>query len=404
LKSQEIPTIETLAVGMRFIGPNWTKAARQSLFPRFNTDHCVPGRAGHFAKNSLAAFGHGFTNCYADLEDALRNFANEGEHRLGIIATPNNKHKEAAVALMRAGVHVAIDKPLAHTVDDAFAIAQVAQATGMKNAVLPTYCAFPANLEARHRIHHGGKARKIRGGRFTYDQGWLKKPLSEMTPETGGEQAGWRKDSSQSGDGGALGDILSHLLFQIHFITGLSIVAVKHGNLRHVVEGETMTLPSGQQVQTTDDEASVICILENGAEIHCHAVQYASGHRNDNRWELWIDEETFGWDMAFHPEILKIDNLHLASEAFTCPVLKAVNVMPSFHGVGWRDAGSTILQWLGWEITGTRPEGVEPFPLDVLFGLNVNLVIEAVVKSDELEGQKVEVDWINSWKELARFG
>ncbi|MBU3668424.1 MAG: Gfo/Idh/MocA family oxidoreductase [Candidatus Taylorbacteria bacterium] len=398
LKTHNTPTVKGLLIGgSGFIALHWAKAALSSLFPRISMNHCVPGRPENIEKNAAIAAKLGFSTCYTDINEAIKYF--DSVFPLAIIATPNDCHERDAIALMENRVNVAIDKPLAHTVESALKIAQAARRTGVKNAILPTYCGYPAILEVRKRLHLSGKAGTIRGGSFNYYQGWLRKKYAEMTPEEGKDQALWRKIEEKSGAGGALGDILSHLLFQLYFTTGLPIVAVKHANRRFVVEGRTMVV-DGRTHKTTDDDTSVICVLENGAEINCHAVQYANDHRNDNSFELWTTDETLKWDMASHPEILKINNQLLAAEAFSHPWLKHTNTLPSFHGEGWHDAGSRILQALAWEITNTRPEGVEQFPLDTLVGLNVNKVIDAVVCSAENDGQRVETGWINSWDDL----
>ena len=45
-----------------------------------------------------------------------------------IIATPTHQHKEIALDALKAGKHVYCEAPLAHTIEDARAIAQAAKA------------------------------------------------------------------------------------------------------------------------------------------------------------------------------------------------------------------------------------------------------------------------------------
>jgi predicted dehydrogenase len=400
LISTPVTTINGLFHGLSgFIGPQWAAAAGMVMSPRLRRKHCVPGRPENLGENARKAAALGFPYSYGTLEEALADsFA---QHRLGIIALPNHLHEDSALMMLNAGMHVACDKPLAHTRDSALRMAQSAKtflSGGTRTAVLPTYCTFPALLEAEHRI--ACDRHRILGGRFTYDQGWLKKPLAQMSPGSGGKQAEWRKDAMLSGAGGALGDIFSHIVFQLWFLTGQKVVAVKRANRRFVVDGKLVKKPGGSEVVGTDDECFAILVLEHGAEIHCHAVQYADSKRNDNGWQLWTDGPTYQWNMDHHPEILRIGDRQIAGDAFAAPIIGATRTMPAFHGQGWTEAAARMLQWFAWEITNEYPQGVRPFPFDFLLGLNVQHVIEAVIESAESDGKDTDVRWINGWDDL----
>lgn len=399
--STRVNTINALFHGLSgFIGSQWAAAAGMVMNPRLRRDHCIPGRAENLVVNAEIAAKLGFSHSYGTLEEALADSI--ANHRLGISALPNHLHEESVLPMLGAGLHVACDKPLAHTYESARRMAQRAKelrSGGTRTAVLPTYCAFPALLEAEYRI--ACNRPRILGGRFVYDQGWLKKPLAQMTEAEGSKQAGWRKVVDQSGDGGALGDIFSHIVFQLWFLTGQKIVAVKRANRRFVIEGQMVKMPDGTTVAGTDDECCAILILESGAEINCHAVQYADGKRNDNGWQLWTDGPTYQWNMDHHPEILRVGDRHLAGEAFTAPILGATRTMPAFHGQGWTEAAARMLQWFVWEIMDDYPPGVSEFPFDFLLGLNVQKVIRAVIESDDSGGKEADVGWIDGWHNLA---
>jgi len=385
-----------------FIGPEWAMAAGMVMSPRLRREHCVPGRAENLVANAEIAAKLGFSHSYATLEEAIADVG--ARHRLGIIALPNHLHEDSALTMLNAGMHVACDKPLAHTYASALRMAERAKelrSGGTRTAVLPTYCTFPALLEAEYRI--ACDRPRILGGRCSYDQSWLKKPLAQMSLGSGGKQAEWRKDAMLSGAGGALGDIFSHIIFQLWFLTGQKIVAVKRANRRFVIDGKMVKKAGGSEVVGTDDECFAILVLEHGAEIHCHAVQYADGKRNDNGWQLWTDGPTYQWNMDHHPEILRIADRQIAGEAFAAPILGATRTMPAFHGQGWTEAAARMLQWFAWEITNEYPEGVQTFPFDFLLGLNVQQVIEAVIKSDGSDGAEASVNWFDSWDTLSQL-
>ena len=159
--------------------------------------------------------------------------------------------------------------------------------------------------------------------------------------------------------------------------------------------------PDGFTVPTTDDHVLFTAVLSNGAEISIEAVQFAKDRRNDNSWELWTENNSYKWDIAGHPEVLWVGNEQVAADGFSTPLVGATHSLPAFHAdSGWTGAGGRILQWFGWEITNTRPDGIEPFPFDALLGLNINKVIGACIESADNGGQEVETGWINSWEDL----
>lgn len=64
-----------------------------------------------------------------------------------VIATPTHLHKEVALAALQAGKHVYLETPLAHTIDDARAIARAAKG-------LPAKQIFQAGLQFRANPQH----------------------------------------------------------------------------------------------------------------------------------------------------------------------------------------------------------------------------------------------------------
>src|SRR5690606_28595234 len=73
-----------------------------------------------------------------------------------IVATPTHLHREVAVAALQAGKHVYCEMPLAHTVQDARAIAEAAAAA--KKQV------FQVGLKYRTNPQHRQVFQFIRGG------------------------------------------------------------------------------------------------------------------------------------------------------------------------------------------------------------------------------------------------
>ena len=377
-------------VGLGFIGPHHINAFRSVDSPRIEVDACAVGK-NDFARKKAKAIESGFDpdRIYKSLEDMIK--AEKGKLDLIFVATPNHLHKEQCTAIVKAGFHLGVDKPLARNLREADEILAAVEEAGVEAFVTPTYCRHAAVIEARHliRVTQKIKPQALIGGIFKYLQGWLKKKQKNMTPEEGAKLAKWRRDRNLSGEGGATGDILSHLLFQLEDITGLRVVSVR-ANRRWAVEGKKSGF--------TDDEVIAQVTLENGAVITLMAVQYAGGHDNDNSFELWLKGgTTVGWDVV-DGEVLRVcmkggPVQHRTRAHFKSPLHGETNTMPGRHNDGWKDADGrhacsaarSILRW----------KTHVPFHTTVKTARNINAVCDAIIESSSGPFTNVAVDWRN---------
>ena len=119
-------TIGIGLIGWGFMGRAHTHALKSiSLFYpgagfRVRLAH-VCSRRAEKAREAAEAEG------YARWTDDYRALLADPEVEVVSICTPNELHEEMAVAALRAGKHVYIDKPLAVTAESAARIAQAAQ-------------------------------------------------------------------------------------------------------------------------------------------------------------------------------------------------------------------------------------------------------------------------------------
>jgi len=93
---------------------------------------------------------HGCT-AYEDLGEMLASPEIEGV----IIVSPNNAHRENALAAAAARKHVYIDKPIANTIDDAKAIIDAVEGTGLTLAVGHNGRRLPGHRKMREMIDAG---------------------------------------------------------------------------------------------------------------------------------------------------------------------------------------------------------------------------------------------------------
>ena len=71
------------------------------------------------------------------------------------IATPASSHCEIAVAAMRAGKHVLVEKPLAATYEDGLRLVEEAERAGVVLMCDHTFCYTPAVVKIRELVHAG---------------------------------------------------------------------------------------------------------------------------------------------------------------------------------------------------------------------------------------------------------
>jgi predicted dehydrogenase len=80
--------------------------------------------------------------------------ADERVHAVAI-ATPAGSHCEIAIAAMRAGKHVLIEKPLAATYEDGLRLVEEAERAGLVLMCDHTFCYTPAVVKIRELVHAG---------------------------------------------------------------------------------------------------------------------------------------------------------------------------------------------------------------------------------------------------------
>src|SRR4051812_39149797 len=128
--------------------------------------HTVVGR--NAADNETFAKRWGFANTSNDWKAAVRN----PEIDLVDVTSPNNAHAEMAIGALEAGKHVACEKPLAGSLDDARAMRDAARkAKKQKTYVWYCYRRVPA-VALAYQLAREGKLGRIYHVRAWYLQDW----------------------------------------------------------------------------------------------------------------------------------------------------------------------------------------------------------------------------------------
>ncbi len=195
-----------------------------------------------------------------------------------VIVTPNNVHFDPAMKCLEAGIPVFCEKPMTLTLDESDRLVEKVKETGIPFGVAHTYLGHWTTRLSRH-IVRSGLLGEVRWVDSYYIQGWL----SERTEDMGVMQAEWRVDPAQAGLSGCGGDIGTHALMQLRYVTGLEVKELQ-ASLTTFVEKRQL-----------DDHFVASCTLSNGGKALVRASQIAIGHKNDLGIEVNGTKGTLIW-------------------------------------------------------------------------------------------------------------
>lgn len=288
------------------------------------------------------------------------------------ICAPGWIHAEIAIAALEAGKHVLVEKPLANTLAEAelmTAAAAKARQRGTQSMIGFNYRRVPALALARELIGEG-RLGTIRHIRAAYLQDWLSDPESPMS---------WRLRKETAGSG-ALGDIASHAVDQIQFLTGQAVMEVT-GTLRTFVAERPG--PGGPEEVTVDDAVWATLGLAGNLSASVEASRVATGQKNSLKIEIYGSAGSLTFDLESLNELMFLDATAPVHEQGFRRIL--VNESEHPYLEAWWPQGHTI----GWEHTFTHQvrdfltairDGSQPSP-SFEDGLNVQRVLDAVQES-----------------------
>lgn len=195
-----------------------------------------------------------------------------------LIVTPNHVHFDPAMKAIKAGIPVFCEKPLTVNLKEANELVAAAKAAKIPFGVAHTYLGHWTTRLSRF-IVRSGLLGEIRWVDAYYIQGWL----ANRTEDTGVQQAEWRVDPKRAGGSCCGGDIGTHALMQLRYVTGLNVTKVS-AHMEVFVAGRSL-----------DDHFTVYCQLSNGGKALVRASQIAIGHKNDLGIEVCGTKGTLRW-------------------------------------------------------------------------------------------------------------
>lgn len=170
-----------------------------------------------------------------------------------VIATNNSTHAPFAVASMKAGLPVVVDKPFAITVQECEEVLAVSKRTGVLVTVFQNR-RWDNDFLTLKKIIDSGKL-----GALTRFESRFERYRPTPRPDS------WREKGSLAEGGGLLFDLGSHLVDQALHLFGEP----------ELIYGETHTRREGLQV---DDDSFVAIRFKNGVQAHLWASAVAPLH------------------------------------------------------------------------------------------------------------------------------
>ncbi len=286
------------------------------------------------------------------------------------IVTPNHLHARAAIAFLNAGIPVICDKPLTATKEQADTLAEAVRRTGTPFFLTHNYTGYPLIREARAMVARGDLGR-IRVVQAEYAQDWLAEPLEA----DGQKQAAWRTDPARSGAGGAIGDIGTHAINLVSFVTGEPPAALS---------ADLQTFVAGRRL---DDNAHILLRFDSGARGLLWASQVAVGCENGLRLRVYGEKAGLEWAQE-DPNRMKLSALGQPARWLTRAgpgTGSLATRIPAGHPEGYFEAFATLYSEIAGFLRGA-PEAAHLVPgLDD--GIQGLAFIEACVASSAEQGR-----------------
>lgn len=192
------------------------------------------------------------------------------------VGTPNDVHAEQSIAMLEAGKHVACEKPLAGSLDDARAMRDAAKKAKRKakTFVWYNYRRCPA-VGLAWKLVRQGRIGRVYHVRAHYLQSWG----GADTPLL------WRFQKKHAGTG-AHGDLNAHIVDLARFLVGEELVEIHGAIERTFVKQRTIPGTRKKGRSDVDDAVLFLASFAGGASASFEATRLAHGHQNDNSIEL----------------------------------------------------------------------------------------------------------------------
>ncbi len=270
------------------------------------------------------------------------------------IMTPNDSHHGYSIGALDHGFDVICDKPMTNTLDEALAVLERVEGTGLVFCLTHNYTGYPMVRQARAMVQEG-QLGEIRLVQVEYVQGGK---ASEHAPEPG-DGTPWRYDPVRGGPSLVMGDIGTHAHNLVRFVTGLEVSEVA-AEVGHVVPDRLV-----------DDYAAAMLRFDNGARGSFWVTQAAAGVENCLRIRVsgtlgsveWMQERPTR--LIFRP-IDRPAEIRTPNGPGTLPLAARASRLAAGHPEGFQEGFANIYADAA-EAIAARRCGVSADPLALHF-------------------------------------
>ena len=195
------------------------------------------------------------------------------------IVTPNNAHFGPSRTFLEAGFHVVCDKPMTFTLEESEQLVGIVERSKKVFALTHNYT---GNAMVRHArtLFRSGEMGTVRKVIAEYLQDWL----VVQQEKQGSKQASWRVNPSESGIGGAVGDIGTHAMNLTEYVTGDRVTAL--------CADKSTFLPG----RTLDEDMNILLRFQSGGKGVLTCSQVATGEENGLKLRVYASKGAILWD------------------------------------------------------------------------------------------------------------
>ena len=374
-------------VGTGFIGPAHLEALRRNNVKVVGLAEATAELAAEKAAD--LGIGKAYESYGAMLEDPTIDVIH--------LATPNYLHYPHAKAALEAGKHVVCEKPLAMNSQESADLVRISKEAGLVNVINFNIRFYPMAQQARSMVQNGeiGDIFILQG---SYLQDWLLLPTDWN----------WRLEPDLGGTLRAVGDIGSHWLDLMSFITGLKVKEVfadfktfhpirkKPLKPLETFTGKLLTPEDYEDKPIqTEDYASILLHYENGVRGILTVSQVCSGRKNRIFFEINGSQSSLVWN-GERPNELWIGNrsqpnqLLMKDPSLLSPDAQATASYPGGHNEGFPDTFKQLYNKVYNYILAGDFTAEPDFPT-FADGHYEQVLSEAIERSAR-EGQWIEVE------------
>ena len=246
------------------------------------------------------------------------------------IVTPNFLHAPVATTFLKRGFHVVCDKPMTYSLAEAEELTQLVEKTGLVFAVTYNYTGHALVRHARGLFRSGamGKVRKVV---VEYLQDFLMVSHEKL----GQKQAEWRLDPARSGLGATIGDVGTHCMNLLEYVTGDTIASV--------CADKSTFLPD----RKLDEDVNALLRLKSGGKGVLAISQVATGEENGLTLRVYASQGAIKWNQE-NPNYLELYRYGEPRQTLTrgqgylSDAAKDATRIPTGHPEGYLEAFATI--------------------------------------------------------------